>query len=458
MTSMPQGPVGTLIMGNNGTISQDSLCARSGLICTVGVDENGNFIPCSSFGNRNQNNGGYCVAPTHGGDDGSKSGNDYCALSYGAATNKNLVCVGGVNVKTNTYVGCANTNTKGSGNSYSYYCVAPNNPNDNGSVSGSTYCAGNWNSTNGQNKGMACVGGITAKMNGTPISCSTKNIAATYLCVGTPAQQQAIKAAADRAAAAAKAARDAAAAAAAKAAQDAAAAKAAQDAVAVAKAVADQAAKAAAAAVAATYAANTVEMKRRNDLIETQQALFDQNIAVTFQPTFSTVSVVLNMPAATWSNLPVTVTWSASLQASDGTGPTSSFGALPQQQSSFTAKFTGLAPSTTYSVTITYAYQSWTQESIASPAYKGLATGSLVSGTTNLQRVGRSTTLNPSQLITTVTTASKDINIAYQIPASVPSMLILVNGVASDTTISGTGSLTIPGLAPSTNYTLQFQE
>ena len=112
------------------------------------------------------------------GNNGTVSGSTYCAGAWeGTGGNKNMVCVGGMNATTGAAVPC--DAVAGLGTRLAYDCSLPNYPGNNGTVSGSTYCAGAWGSTAAKN--MRCLGGVDA--DGNPIGCAAVAMrAGSFLC------------------------------------------------------------------------------------------------------------------------------------------------------------------------------------------------------------------------------------------------------------------------------------
>lgn len=111
------------------------------------------------------------------GNNGTVSGTTYCAGGWeGSGGNKGMVCVDGVNAATGAHVPC--DAVVGLGPSLAYDCRLPNYPGNNGTVSGSTYCTGGWGSSSAKN--MKCHGGIDA--NGNPIGCAAMGTAGSWFC------------------------------------------------------------------------------------------------------------------------------------------------------------------------------------------------------------------------------------------------------------------------------------
>ena len=179
--------------GNNGTSSGNTYCAGKGgivnntqnknMICIGGTDGSGNYIDCS--GTNSVGNYGYlCLTPQYNGNNGTLSGHAFCAGPSGSSnnkTNKKMICLSGVDGNGN-YVDCSGTNPIGN---YNYYCVAPNFI-DNNAGSASTFCNGPLQNTNGTiNKNLKCIGALDDM--GNVISCNTINSGTSlknysYLC------------------------------------------------------------------------------------------------------------------------------------------------------------------------------------------------------------------------------------------------------------------------------------
>jgi hypothetical protein len=112
-------------------------------------------------------------------DNGTATGDQYCSGPWGGpSSGKKMVCVYGVDANGNT-IPCSEKGVLWQNNAF--YCANPNYVGDNGSVTGNQYCAGGWGSPNGKPKNMSCVGGIEYSSNN-PIACTKSGIAANYYC------------------------------------------------------------------------------------------------------------------------------------------------------------------------------------------------------------------------------------------------------------------------------------
>lgn len=122
-----------------------------------------------STGSSGSSTSAAAAAPVYSytGNNGSVTGSAYCQGAWGSSDGKpkNMVCIAGINAATKASVGCDETLAPGN---YSFACdTSRMYDGNNGSVSGSTYCAGAWGSANGQSKNMACVSGVNTATKGT---------------------------------------------------------------------------------------------------------------------------------------------------------------------------------------------------------------------------------------------------------------------------------------------------
>ena len=110
------------------------------------------------------------------GNDGSVTGTKLCQGNWWNPDNinKNLVCLYGLDSSGNR-LSCGQTGTPGG-----YYCAIPPYTGNNGSVTGHQYCQGAWGSGNGQNKNMVCVQGMD--LNGNPLACNSTGTAGSWFC------------------------------------------------------------------------------------------------------------------------------------------------------------------------------------------------------------------------------------------------------------------------------------
>ena len=180
--------------GNNGTVSGSTYCAgawegtggNNNMVCVGGMNATtGAAVPCDAVAGLGTRLAYDCRPPNPGssnykyrGNNGTVSGSTYCAGAWeGTGGNKNMVCVGGMNAATGATVPC--DAVAGLGTRLAYDCSLPNYPGNNGTVSGSTYCAGAWGSTAAKN--MRCLGGVDA--DGNPIGCAAVAMrAGSFLC------------------------------------------------------------------------------------------------------------------------------------------------------------------------------------------------------------------------------------------------------------------------------------
>src|SRR6476646_6670845 len=127
-------PPGTLIMGNNGSVSMNDFCARYGKICTGAIDSNGNPTPCTGGGISGGNNGAYCIAPNYTGNNGSVNGTDWCYRGYEDINNndKRMLCKGGIS--NGAFVPCSTSY----GSPVSYFCASDPNAQANAQIKACT--------------------------------------------------------------------------------------------------------------------------------------------------------------------------------------------------------------------------------------------------------------------------------------------------------------------------------
>jgi hypothetical protein len=101
------------------------------------------------------------VTDFYPGNNGSVSGFTYCKGQWLSedGKNKNRICTSGKNIDTGASIDCA---TLGVSGNFGYTCKKTNlYIGDNGSVSGDAYCKGNWGNTPGAgDKNLMCLSGI----------------------------------------------------------------------------------------------------------------------------------------------------------------------------------------------------------------------------------------------------------------------------------------------------------